>query len=160
MATPEIGGGLTAQRRLILNQLLFKQHAGFKGVEIEHALTETVNGEDRRLIHLTFSRQQQRRSVGGVRDLLQQRRQHRIAAAAAHAGQPQLMNILSYAPAQLGGRRFGKGDDQNLFYRKRSMKGMTLPKAEQQPQIEYADSKGFAGSRGRLDKPLPLERQR
>ncbi len=73
MATPEICRGLAQQMLLVFNQLLVKQHAGFKGVQVEHALTETVDGENGSLIHLPFCRQQQISRVAEIRDFCHQR---------------------------------------------------------------------------------------
>ena len=86
VASPEIRRRLLKQRRLILYQLLLEQHAGLEGVQVKHALAEAVNSEDRRFVHLTLRRQQQRSGLREILNLLQQKRQHRIAARAAHAG--------------------------------------------------------------------------
>ena len=54
MTTPEIRTGLIAKLRLIFDELLFKQHAGFKGIQAQHTLTKTVDGEDGGVVHLPF----------------------------------------------------------------------------------------------------------
>ena len=120
MASPEIRRRLLKQRRLILYQLLLEQHAGLEGVQVKHALAEAVNGEDRRFVHLTLRRQQQRSGLREILNLLQQKRQHRIAARAAHAGQAQLVNIFADAPAQFSGGGLGKGHHQYFFHRQRT----------------------------------------
>ncbi len=54
VTTPEIGARLVAQQGFIFDQLLLKEHAGFKGVQAEHPLTEAVDGEHGGLVHLAF----------------------------------------------------------------------------------------------------------
>ncbi|SPX94795.1 Uncharacterised protein [Morganella morganii] len=58
MTPPEVLTGLFTDRMLILNQCLFKKHAGFKGVVSQHSLTKTVDGKNGGFIHLPFSQQQ------------------------------------------------------------------------------------------------------
>ncbi len=70
MATPEVRARLGAKQGFIFNKLLFKQHAGFKRVQAQHALAKAVNGKDGSFIHLPLGQQQPVRRLFPVRDLV------------------------------------------------------------------------------------------
>lgn len=122
MTPPEILTGLFTDRMLILNQRLFKEHAGFKGVVCQHALTKTVDGKNGGFIHLPFSQQQALSSTLFILNQRQKRTEPVIlpwfpAFFMTQTGDPQLMDVLTDTPPQFIGCRFGKGHHQDLFRR-------------------------------------------
>ena len=147
VATPEVGAGLIAQAGFVFNQLLFEQHAGLKGIEAQHSLAEAVNGKHRRFVHLAFGQQQRLRGLGFIGNFRQQPGVKRVVGAVAQAGDTQLMDVTANTPAQLFGRRFGKGHHQQLFHADLPGKSGFTAQPQQQPQIERGNGKGFSGAR-------------
>ena len=116
MATPEIRAGLIAKHGFIFNKLLLKEHAGFKRIQAQHALTKTVNGEDGRFVHLPFSEKQPLGSLLLISNLFQKARVERVIRTLTQTGDTQLMDIGTNTAAQLRGGSLGEGDDQQLFH--------------------------------------------
>ena len=147
VAAPEVSAGLIAQAGFILDQLLLEQHARLEGVKAQHPLAKAVDGEYRRLVHLPFSQQQRLRGVVFIDDLRQQRAVERIVGFAAQAGDAQFVDVAADTPAQLFGRRLGKGHHQQLFNADSAGIGGLAAQPQQQPQIQRGDGKGFSGAR-------------
>ncbi len=116
MATPEIRTGLIAKHRFIFNELLFKQHSGFKRIQAQHALTKTMNGENGRFVHLPFRQQQPLGGLLLICNLFKKAGVERVIRGLAQAGDAQLMNIGTNTTAQLSGSGLGEGDHQQLFH--------------------------------------------
>ena len=116
VTTPEIRTGLIAKLGFIFNKLLLKEHAGFKCIQAQHALTKTMNGENGRFIHLPLGQQQPLRSLLLIRNLVQQARVEGVIRRLTQAGDAQLMNVAANTATQLGSGRFGEGYHQQLFH--------------------------------------------
>ena len=147
MTTPEVGARLVAQQGFIFDELLLEEHAGFKGIQAEHALTEAVDSEHGGLVHLPFRQQQPLGRLLCVVNLVQQTGIQRIVRALSQAGDPQLVNVGADTAAQLFRRGFGEGHHQQLFHAERATEGCAAAQPEQQAQIECGDGEGFSGSR-------------
>ncbi|MNE26868.1 hypothetical protein D3C80_1202570 [compost metagenome] len=93
MTPPVISTGLVTKFRFIFDELLLKEHAGFKRIQTQHALTKTVNGKDGGFIHLPLGQQQPLCRLLLVVDLFEQAKIERVVSSLAQTGDTQLMNI-------------------------------------------------------------------
>ena len=116
MTTPEIRTGLIAKLGFIFNKLLLKEHAGFKRIQAQHALTKTVNGENGRFIHLPFRQQQPMGCLLLIGNFFQKAGVKRVIGALSQASDAQLVNIGTDTATQLGGSCFGEGHHQQLLH--------------------------------------------
>ena len=147
MTSPEVGAGLVAQLRFVFDKLLFKQHAGLKGVKAEHALAEAVNGKDRRIVHLTLGQQQYACGLLEIVDFRQQAGIEGIIGGVTQTGDAQFVDVATNAPAQLFGGGLSEGHHQQFFDVDRPGIGGLAAKPQEQPQVKCGDGEGFSGAR-------------
>ncbi|MNZ90034.1 hypothetical protein D3C78_1089830 [compost metagenome] len=93
MTSPVISAGLVTKCRFIFDELLLKEHAGFKRIQTQHALTKTVNGKDGSFVHLPLGQQQPLCRLLLVVDLFKQAKIERVVSSLAQTGDTQFMNI-------------------------------------------------------------------
>ncbi len=147
---PEIIGNLLHHRVDIGNQFSVKRAAALKRPLHQHPLTETVNGEDRRLVDIGNRQPQPQADLPAFRlgDGLCPGGQGRVKlAAAATEDLPALDQPSAYPRPQFGGRRPGVGDDQDAVDLQLTLGN----KAEDQ----HRDRIGLAGSGARLNQMYP-----
>ena len=159
VTTPEVGAGLVTQLGFVFNQLLFKQHAGLKGVQAQHPLAETVNGKDGGIVHLTLRQQQH---VGGLLKVVNFRQQagiERVVGGVTQAGDAQLVNVATNTSAKLFGGGFGEGHHQQLFDVNGPRIGGLATQPQQQPQVECGYGEGFSSARRGFNQALTNQGQ-
>ena len=117
LLVPVVMGNLTHQGAAIALQLQRRGQAGFKGLALQGAAAEPMDGGDIGAIELLQGQQQPGLQGLGLGQLgLEPGGQHRIGgfeAGLLQAGQG-LLQPLANPVAQFGGRGIGKGDHQHL----------------------------------------------
>jgi hypothetical protein len=150
VASPEVADCLEAQRLVVAQQFEAERQTGSKRSVRQRTLAEAVNRE-----HGGFVEGMQRRfeaqahlrlvDAGVVLDGGDQTGDEGVGSArAALQIRKDIDQTATDALAQLGGRRVGEGDHQDLWRVEAPL--------EQQAQVESAEVPGLAGARRRLDQ--------
>ena len=145
---PEVGEQGIDDLAIVMGQLVVEITTGLERGILQGTLTETMNGEDRRLIE-AMHRQQQTPMAGRIRILGTQIIQQLIIARAVVVHRQQLGQALANALAQLGGGGGGKGHHQNL--------ADAEPLLQQQTGVQGGQGPGLAGTGAGLDQRAPAE---
>ena len=140
---PEVGEQGVDNFAIVVGQLVVEIATRFKRGVLQGALTEAVDGEDRRLVK-TMHRQQQTSVAGSIRVLGMQFIEQGVVARSLFIHRQQLGQALTNALAQFGGGSSGKGHHQNLADAELLL--------QQQARVQRGQGPGFAGAGAGLDQ--------
>ena len=149
LSPPEVVGELLLEAGEVGDELGIEEGAGLEGAILEDALTETVDGMDRRLVEVDQRPLQATPGIDFVGRTLPQWGKEVIAAGAGEV-LDRFDQATADAVAQFGGRCFGEGDDEDLFD--------LQPLFDDQAHHQSSNGVGLAGPGARLNEDAAGDR--
>ena len=165
LLAPVVLGGFGLHGALVGVQFLVKQAAAVKGVLAQHALAPGVDGVDGGIVH-AFGRHGQAPGgvLAGVALRVRGQQSGQKGVVRRHLGRAakalrRLQQARADAVGQLARGSAREGHHQNVGRPERLRKGVAIPMAQHQPQVQRGNRPGFAGAGAGLDQAAAPERK-